>query len=324
MMIMNDKELREYQQKVAQILISEYFPETDFQVDTPIITKNNNIQKYGITIRPNDSNVAPTFYMEDYIEHDYEPEETALSICNTFISEKVQSNVYQRQVDELKDFEKCKDKICYRIINKQKNMDLEESSPTITIAPDLMIVFYLQVSKDETCLINNNFIDTWGLTENIEKTLFEIADANTERLHPTSFQCITEVLRGVIPDDLLDELAPDNPFSIPMYVLSNEDHTHGASTILYRNGKQLRECFDQLHARFWVKDIYIIPSSIHEWILVPALPYITKEKLQSICQEVNQQQVPDTEFLSDNIFSYDINNGFQQRTYTYRQMQQAR
>lgn len=324
MMIMDDEKLREYQQQVAHIIVRDYFPETDFQVDTPIITKNNNIQKYGITIRPNDSNVAPTFYMEDYIEHDYEPEETALSICHTFISEKVQSNVYQRQVDELKDFDKCKDKICYRIVNKQKNPEIEENCPTITIAPDLMMAFYIQVAPNDTCLIHNRFIEIWGLTDDVEKSLFAIADNNTEKLHPISFKSLTDLVRDIIPVDLWNEADLDNPYTVPMYVLTNDDHIHGASTILYRNGQQLKECLDELKMRYGVNDMYIIPSSIHEWILVPALPDITKEHLQSICQEVNQKQVPDTEFLSDNIFSFDENNGFQQITFTYRTMQQSR
>ena len=61
----------------------------------------------------------------------------------------------------------------------------------------------------------------------------------------------------------------------------------------------------------WKKDAY-------------KLCYIKKEELQSVCQNVNQTQVEDTEFLSDNIFSFDINNGFQQITFTDRNMQLSR
>lgn len=322
-MIMDDEKLREYQQQVAHILVRDYFPETDFQVDAPVITKNNNTKFYGITIKEKNNNIAPTYYTNDFLEEGYEPEAVALSLYENY-NKKEKHDIQQYQIDQLKDFDKCKDKICYRIVNKQKNPEIEENCPTITIAPDLMMAFYIQVTPNDTCLIHNRFIEIWGLTDDVEKSLFTIADNNTEKLHPISFKSLTDLVRDIIPVDLWNEADLDNPYTVPMYVLTNDDHIHGASTILYRNGQQLKECLDELKMRYGVNDMYIIPSSIHEWILVPALPDITKEHLQSICQEVNQKQVPDTEFLSDNIFSFDENNGFQQITFTYRTMQQSR
>ena len=59
MMIMDDEKLREYQQQVAHILVRDYFPETDFQVDAPVITKNNNTKFYGITIKEKKNKNAP-------------------------------------------------------------------------------------------------------------------------------------------------------------------------------------------------------------------------------------------------------------------------
>lgn len=320
---MNDEKLKEYQQQVAQILAKDYFPETDFEITTPVVRKNNNVQLYGINIKEKGKNFAPTFYVEEYFKKGYEPEATAQEIYNIQL-EREGYDIAQFQIDQLKEFDKCKDKICYKIVNLQKNPDIIDNCPTIPIAPDLMIVFYLQVTEDSNCIINNGFTNIWGLTDDVEKTLFEIADHNTEQLHPVSFQSLAATMGNIFPEVPWEKFEEANAPFIPMYVLTNDEGFQGASTILYRNGQLLKECLEEISERYAVNDVFLIPSSVHEWLLVPALPHITKEELQSVCQNVNQTQVEDTEFLSDNIFSFDINNGFQQITFTDRNMQLSR
>ena len=322
-MIMNDDKLREYQQQVAQILVRDYFSETNLEITTPVVIKNNNVQLYGINIKEKDKNFAPTFYVENYFEKGFEPEAAAQEIYN-INPEREGYDIAQFQIDQLKEFDKCKDNICYKIVNRQKNPDIIDNCPSIPIAPDLMIVFYLQITEDSTCIIHNELTNIWGLTDDVEKTLFEIADHNTEQLHPVSFQSLAATMSSVIPEVAWEKFEEANPPFIPMYVLTNDEGLQGASTILYRNGQQLKDCFEEISARYQVNDVFIIPSSIHEWLLVPALPHITKEELQSVCQNVNQTQIQDTEFLSDNIFSFDENNGFQQITFTDRNMQLSR
>ena len=52
------------------------------------------------------------------------------------------------------------------------------------------------------------------------------------------------------------------------------------------------------------KDLYILPSSVHEVILIPKDDTMEWEKLQEMVKEVNSTQVEDVEILSDSVYCY--------------------
>ena len=118
-MIMNDEKLKEYQQQVAHILVRDYFPETNFEIETAVVRKNNNVQLYGINIKEKDKNFAPSFYVENYFAKGVEPEKAAQEIYNINL-EREGYDIAQFQIDQFKEFDKFKDKICYKIVNQQK------------------------------------------------------------------------------------------------------------------------------------------------------------------------------------------------------------
>ena len=317
---MNEEQIKAYQQRVCDILMDDYFPPSEEITITPErVRKNNNFIKHGIVIRTNDSSVAPTFYVDDFLET-HEPEAAAEAIYRAYQANRQEAaELNENRISMLFDFEQCKDKICYRLMNSARNADIMDKCPTIQIAPDLIMAFYLQVQDNATCLIKNELAQMWGITEDVEKTLFSYADQNTPRLHPARLQTMAAIMREMIPEKLRDEMEIDT-LSPPMYILSNDQRVSGACTVLYRNGQQLKDSLKVVQEQYEVDEFYIIPSSIHEVILVPALPDITKEELQSMCQTVNETQVPYDEFLSDNIFAYNAIEGFRQITFAERDL----
>ena len=84
-----------------------------------------------------------------------------------------------------------------------------------------------------------------------------------------------------------------------MYVLTNQDKQYGAATILYEN-------IISDFAKKNNSNIYILPSSIHELILVPGNSLVPKEGLNDMVKEVNATQVPIQEILSDHAYIYNI------------------
>ena len=148
--------------------------------------------------------------------------------------------------------------------------------------------------------------------------MFTQADINTEKLKPASLKTMSAVLKEMVPESMWDEMELADNLTPPMYVLTTEDKVYGATTILYRNGQLLKECLERIQNDYnnpSITDFYIIPSSTHEVLLVPATDDITKERLQAMCQEVNSTQVDITDQLSDNIFQYNQDDGFQQITF---------
>ena len=84
---------------------------------------------------------------------------------------------------------------------------------------------------------------------------------------------------------------------VPMYVLTNVQKSLGAACILYRD--MLKTCADRFGEAF-----YVLPSSVHEVILVPASAVENQKELIAMVRDINQTQVRDTEILSDNIYLY--------------------
>ncbi|MBQ7925064.1 MAG: hypothetical protein IJ335_02090, partial [Lachnospiraceae bacterium] len=56
----------------------------------------------------------------------------------------------------------------------------------------------------------------------------------------------------------------------------------------------------------WKGKFYILPSSVHEVILLKDDGEESPSKLQEMVREINQCEVDPTEVLSDSIYHYDI------------------
>ena len=101
-----------------------------------------------------------------------------------------------------------------------------------------------------------------------------------------------------MPMDMLDVMFEDHPVK-EMYVISNEMGLHGAASILY--DEPLQEV-----AQLLGEDLYILPSSIHEIIVVPC-SMGEPEHLSEMVKDINAGVVRAEEVLSDNVYVYDKN-----------------
>ena len=86
--------------------------------------------------------------------------------------------------------------------------------------------------------------------------------------------------------------------SIPMYVISNCYRTNGAGVILYDQFLQ------QLSDRF-ESNLILLPSSIHEMIILPVEDASELREFTYMVREVNDTQLTDDEVLSDHAYYYD-------------------
>ena len=84
-----------------------------------------------------------------------------------------------------------------------------------------------------------------------------------------------------------------------MYVLSNEKKHFGASVILYEN--MMKEICKKLEG-----NVYILPSSVHETILIPSRMVDTVSRLDEMVCEVDETQVPTVDILSDHSYLYNM------------------
>ena len=85
---------------------------------------------------------------------------------------------------------------------------------------------------------------------------------------------------------------------VKMYVLGNRSRQYGAVQMC--NPQALQEAAETIG-----DDFYILPSSIHETILVPVRGKEDEaDKLAEMVACVNSSEVPDTEILSNHVYRY--------------------
>ena len=97
-------------------------------------------------------------------------------------------------------------------------------------------------------------------------------------------------------DSELAALLPDNDEE-QEYILSSKNGLFGASAMIDDN--ILAAIAHKLDS-----NIYILPSSIHECIIVKADLPIDKDELKNLVRTVNETTVLQKDYLSDSVFLY--------------------
>lgn len=272
----------------------------NYHVKLNDVVKNNGIILRGITLMQDDSNISPTIYLNPYYDA-YENGETTLGTVIDEVIDTYERNKVNRSIDMrfFLDYDSVKTRITYKLINTEKNKELLNDIPHIPFH-DLSIVFQCLISGERfgnaTILIHNVHLQLWKVNA---RELYERAMENTPILQGydvTDMNTVLEEMRAF--EEIEDtEYEEDIQQQVPMYVLSNKSRVHGAACILYPD---ILKDF----AAVVEKDLYVLPSSIHEVILLPAEGTEDSEQLKLMVHEINESQVEDEEVLSDSVYFY--------------------
>lgn len=260
--------------------------------------KNNGKERKGITFVEEGVNVSPTIYLEEY----YDRFSQGSSI------EKVTAQILElyHQVrfghswegEFVQEYTNIKDRIIYHLINRQANQELLKEVPHVPFL-DLSIVFYVLIEMDPegermaTMLIRREHLNMWKTGE---EEIYRAAKHNTERLLPYEFATMYTVVEEMLDDEELKEAREQKEDS--MYVLTNQMRNFGAAAILYRNRLQAVGLYLK-------ENYYVLPSSVHEVIIVPESRAPEQKDLCAIVSEINETQVKEEEVLSNHAYYYD-------------------
>ena len=200
--------------------------------------------------------------------------------------------------------ESVRDRIVYRLVSYERNKEWLCQTPFIRVC-DLAVVFCLAGKTDGvgrlTAMIGNEWAGKWGLGL---KELYDLAAENTPRLFPARIKSMREVMEGIAKERLGEEYQEEfmeelfsAPVVSPLYVISNEAGNWGAATVLYRG--VLKRFSDQVG-----KDLILLPSSVHEFLIIPWEERLDMGELRDMVIHVNQSEVPEEEILSDQVYRY--------------------
>lgn len=270
-------------------------PAATSQIHTAL--KNNGAKRTGLTISQKETNISPTIYLEEYY-HQYENGWTLDEITEslTRLYHEVRFE-HSWEVGQVQDFSLAKSKVAYKVIHYEKNRDLLNDIPHVPHL-DLAIVFYLLLETTEkgaaTILITNDMLRYWNIS--LEQ-LYQIALENTPIILHAEFKPMRVVIQELMCKPLCEADLEDNC----MYVLSNHHRHFGAACMLY--ARVLEDIGNQLD-----EDFYILPSSIHEVIILPVSCTMGQEEIDDMIVEINETQVSEEDVLSNHAYYYSREN----------------
>lgn len=263
----------------------------EIEVCSHTAEKNNGVTRKGIMLTERGINISPTIYLEEYyrqFQSGNSLDRIAADILRLYHEVRFRKSW---DAGKITDYEKVKDRIIYRLVNRKANEKLLENMPYIPYL-DLAIVFcvLLEVTGNGTATmaVSSEHARLWGVSG---EELYGMASENTCRLLPDDFSAMSKVI-----EELSD--TPQEEGEECMYVLSNRIRSHGAAAILYE--KRLEGIGMYLESNY-----YVLPSSIHEVIVIPEKAAPGKEMLSQMVEEINRTQVADEEVLSGRAYYYD-------------------
>ena len=270
----------------------------NYKVRVNDIMKNNGVILNGLTVMGEQCNISPTIYLNGFYEA-YESGVMTLGGVVDEVMEIYERNKVNQSVDmnSFMKYELVRDKITYKLVHAKKNYELLTDVPYIRLH-DLAIVFQCLVAEESmgnaTILIHNAHLKLWGIDQ---KQLYQDAITNTPYLQPCEITAMQDIIRQLL--EMEDDL-PIEEGRMPMYVLSNKTRIFGAACLLYPD--VLKNFAKELES-----DLYILPSSVHEVILLPADEVEDAAELVKMVCEINETQLKEEEVLSNSVYFYSRN-----------------
>lgn len=268
------------------------------------VTKNNGVILHGLIINDGKCNISPTIYLNYYykeVEKGYSIDVLARQIIEHYEKFRMDTDF---DISFFTSWDKVKDMIAYKLINMDKNKMLLEDVPHIKYL-DLAIVFYCYIpagmgvseeGESSSILIRNSHMEHWGVTV---EDIYEVASNNTPLIHQAEIRNLGEIVSELMKNKGVEDMAiEDESFNAyPMYVLTNKVKLYGACCVLYKN--VLSQFAEKMQS-----NLYIIPSSTHEVLLIPSSIDCEPSYLTELVQQVNASELDEEDILSDHVYYY--------------------
>ena len=269
--------------------IQERLPEYDVKIQK--ILKNNRKEKVCLQILSEDAPIVPCIYLEpfyeDFLSSDATMERLTEDVLTAYENSKeLRDRDFKDNLNWISDFEKCKDKLYYRLLNTNMNEELLNTIPHMAFM-DLSIVFYLFLKDGagsiSSILVTNLILNMWGVTVS---DLMQHSKENTPKLFPLKICSMSSMLNEFLPGNSAFPDAECASIADDFLIVTNERNVNGAAVLLYSNlMDELLEKYPELEKAV---RLIILPSSIHEFLVLrSALDRMDLDGLQEMVRAVN-------------------------------------
>lgn len=271
----------------------------DITIDDVEVAKMNDQKLHGLTFRPKGSDAAPTLYIDDLYERHQNGEDLGfllIDLANRY--EEARHAPVPPDIDI--SWEKVMDNLSFRLLEKRRNTDFLANMPYADVGNGLALIVDINMPGDRNgewrIAVNHGVMEALGVDK---ETLFFKAMDDVLVNDPPVLSDMTQALFSPEKDNLLDRTDPIDPSDLGgMYVLTTESGNLGASALFYPDVQEKA-------AELMGSGYYVLPSSVHECILVPDTAGHNEKDLCAMVKEANRTVVEPKDVLSDNVYHFD-------------------
>ena len=296
----NEMDYETFKQEFAEDIKEKLSQKGYGEVETNFHNIEKTNQNYeAISVVPAGGNIGVNYNIENAFasyEHSGDYEGVLASATGAIASGLDQVPVVN--VNALMNYEIMKEKLSVEVISAEVNEELLAKVPHDRIE-DLAVVYRFIMESNEdgraSILVNNDLIERMGVTH---EQLRADALENSPEIRPAVIQGMNEVMKEMMGPEAYEMFGiPDDTEEI-MFIATVPDKNSGAGVLAYQ------DFMDQAAEKIG-GDFFILPSSIHEILLVPDDGQKGADELKAMVMDVNATQVSPEERLSDNVYHYD-------------------
>ena len=283
-------------QKTLAAAVKEKSEET-LEIRLQTVTKNNGVRRRAMEISGEQKGIYSSIYMEPYFNRYQNGVPVAqladlvLEQCGTYRARcSMPENFFANYPD-------VRDRIYCKLVNYTKNRELLCQVPHLRWLDLALVCYYIvkpEIIQDASILIREEHLRCWKISG--EKLMQNAWDLTAKQMKPV-FRPLSSVLKEMhvefIPEDDLDAQERGE-----LFMLTNEIKTYGA--VLIVDPDRQKQISKRLHGSY-----YVLPSSVHECLILPADGTEEESMLITMIREINRTQVAPQEVLSDNLYYYD-------------------
>ena len=261
----------------------------------------------GLMVRKEGEMLTPTINLNQLYEaYKAQPSVTMETVCRK-IADIVLEAPIQVDLKAILNYENVKDKLFIRVSSAEANKEVLEIVPHQL--KDLAITYHVAVGKDQdglsSMLITNEMMKEYGVTQ---EQIHEDAMKSSPRVMVPEVSSI-----GVLIDEIYQKnilmLTPDEREMLletlqessempTFFVVTNTERVNGAGVIFYP------EFMDNM-GELLGNNFFILPSSIHQMLILPDDGQVDAEMLRDMVKEVNATQVAPAERLTNDVYHFD-------------------
>ena len=263
--------------------------------------KNNGVTVRALTVKNTDSPIAPCINLEKLIED--HATGASMDEIAAFIDNIIKQQPDFSQTDFSLTWDRVKDNVVFVLVNGENNKELLDNAPHISFR-DFAMIYKIDtnfIGIPGMITVKDDLMKMLGVDS---KTLLDAALENTPRLMPVYTGKLQDVMAEMMGIPMDAEIPAD--MDMPDIIISsNTDKCYGASAMLYAG-------FQDKLGEMGIEDCYVLPSSVHECLMVADNFERGREDLEDMVRSVNASDcVSDMEFLSNKVYRYsEIRKGF--------------